>query len=97
MRVDMTEKNTNDWKSRRIAVGITQLELAIRSGVSLGTISSIERGSTRPSRLSRKALDIALGGDGMPADLWDELLHDSMRGIIQELDPDEVPSFYRLD
>ena len=63
MRVDMTEKNTNDWKSRRIAVGITQLELAIRSGVSLGTISSIERGSTRPSRLSRKALDIALGGD----------------------------------
>ena len=75
---------------------MTQLELAIASGVSLGTISSIERGSTRPSRMTRKALDLALGGTGIHPDIWSELLHDSLRGTVRELDSDDVPSFVRF-
>ncbi len=45
-----------DIKARRIAAGLTQLQLANAIGASLGTVRFWEQGRVRPSRAFRKPL-----------------------------------------
>jgi transcriptional regulator with XRE-family HTH domain len=45
---------------RRRSVRLTQQKLADAAGVSVGTISSIERGTGRPSRRVAESIEIAL-------------------------------------
>lgn len=55
---------TREWcrtlGERRIAAGMTQQRLADRAGVSVSTISGIERGNTVPSTRVSTAIEIAL-------------------------------------
>lgn len=54
---------------RRAALGLTQTDLASRTGISLRNIERIERGQVRkPHRLTREAIASVLECD--PTDLW---------------------------
>lgn len=51
-------------KTRRALAGFTQVELAVKAGVSPATVHRIESGRTSPSRLVVEALERALGESG---------------------------------
>ena len=46
---------------KRLELGLTQTELAARAGVSMITISRIERGAHAPTRNTKQAIAAALG------------------------------------
>ena len=54
----MKIKKTLDIKKLRKKSGLTQVEFAARLGVDPITISRWERGLSRPSRMSRRQLEI---------------------------------------
>lgn len=56
-------------RSVRAAAGLSQTELAARSGVSRQTISGLERGSQQPTRETLARLMEVLGADGLTSSL----------------------------
>jgi DNA-binding XRE family transcriptional regulator len=46
-----------NWKLRRIAAGLRQQDIALRSGISTTRYSAIERGERVPSELEARLID----------------------------------------
>ncbi len=57
-----------DIKRLRKEMGLTQQELAVKLGIGVTTVSRWERGTTRPSRMALKLLEIA------KRKAWDEII-----------------------
>lgn len=56
--VNMTQSLS--WKLRRVAAGIRQQDIALRSGMSTTRYSAIERGEHSPSELEARLIDRGL-------------------------------------
>lgn len=68
-KVELGERVTAARRRRKL----TQQELAAEAGVSLGTISGLERGETLPQRANRAVIARALGEDVFGEAKGDEL------------------------
>lgn len=68
-------------KIRRVEVGISQLDLAEKTGLARSFLSGIELGTKKPTTASVWRLAQAL--DCLPSDLWltaERLVHEDPRG-----------------
>ena len=53
-------RNGLEWKLRRIARGLRQMDVAVRIGITTTRLSQIERSEQQPSKLERQLLDRVL-------------------------------------
>ena len=49
-----------EWKLRRIARGLRQMDVAVRVGITTTRLSLIERSEQQPSKIERQLLDRVL-------------------------------------
>jgi transcriptional regulator with XRE-family HTH domain len=49
-----------NWKLRRVAAGLRQLDVARLTGISTSRLSGIERGEVEPSALDRQFIELVL-------------------------------------
>lgn len=88
-----------DWlRTSRTALGITQMELAKKSGVNIATISQIETGKiTEPQEWAVQALEEALGVEEDDAPLISEPAIGAGLGKFQQFDPHDPSAWPKVD